>query len=231
MTRPSLTGFFAEMEQLLLTGARSATEVEDALGPSPSGTRRLALYRTLVARQRREVLTSFYSLVEDAARAVNLIADWNGLVDEYLRTHVPTHWEPNHFCEGFVEYLGAHAGLPPYLEELADYSWIRFKASIAEPSGNDVGMNRSLFVRRYAHDVLAFASEEQEAGRRTVPPRQVASTLLVFWSRTQHRVLVMRPSQDMLVAIKRRHDGEAFESDKADAELVAIGALGARTGS
>ena len=55
---------------------------------------------------------------------------WDELTGVFTRMHPPRHWEPNRFGEPMADFLGARraadSSLPPFLEELADYAFIRF---------------------------------------------------------------------------------------------------------
>lgn len=202
----------------------------------------MALYPMLVARQRRDVLDKLFRAVRVACRFVREDL-WDEIVRDFMVAHSPRHWEPNHFGEPMRAYLAARRKedptLPSYLEELADYAWIRFKVAVANVDEEDdgVGLDRTLFVRHYGHDVPSFVTA---SGRENVelPEGPVATpcTLIVCWSRTKHRVVVVTATPAALVVIGRRigrdpNEGGAVSEAaiwSAERELVDGGLLSER---
>ena len=237
-----LDTFFAVMGGFL-DGETSAEDVERALGPSPSGTARLALYAKLVGRQRRDVLDSLFPAVRHACASVRQ-GLWDELTRAFVRAHPPRHWEPNRLGEPMAEFLARqHQGdssIPGYLEELADYAYIRFAVATATPAADGVGLDRTLFVRRYEHDVVAFTRAVKGTTSAEWPssPAASACTLIVAWSTTALGVIELHPSLATLAAIGRRlgDDRAALradapsenEVDRADHDLVVRGVLGPR---
>jgi hypothetical protein len=239
---PTLPGFYAVMGSFL-DGDRSAAQVAEALGPSPSGLARLALYGELVRRQRQDVLDTLFSAVDAACRCLDA-GLWGEFTRTYLRVHPPTHPDPSRWGEHMAGFLAKSRAtdptLPLYLEELADYAYVRFAASVAPAPCDGVGLETALFVRRYAHDVAGFtrAVEAAHAEGDAAPPapRPVDLTILVGWSRVSQRLLELHPSLAALVALGRRV-GEPFlpreggpteaDVDAADRHLVSLGLLAA----
>jgi hypothetical protein len=215
MSAGTLAGFFAEMCPFLM-GEVTAEALVERLGPSPSGIARLALYPKLVARQHREILDGLFPAVRAGCR---LLGDglWNELTRDFVRANPPGHWEPNHLGQPFAEFLTARRergpSLPTWLDELADYAWIRFAAAVADPGPDDdgVALDCALFARRYAHDVVAFTTQvvEHPDSPPAVPPQAAPRTVLVGWSHAPGGgVVVVDASLAALVAVARRsrHD-------------------------
>lgn len=227
--------FFGVMSGFL-AGDSTAADVERTLGPSASGTARLALYQELVTRQRRDVLDALFPAVSRACREIRA-GLWDELTSAFTRQHPPTHWEPNRFGAAFSDFLAdrreADASLPAYLEELADYAFVRFAVSVAVEPSDGVGLDASLFVRRYEHDVVALTRAVDSAG--ATASTAAPCTLIVAWSHTSHAVIELSPSLAILAAIGRRlGDARAQERpdapaeadvDAADRELVVRGVL------
>jgi hypothetical protein len=211
--KPSLAAFFAEMRPFL-AGQREATQVLGALGPSPSGEARFALYATLVARQRRGLLDQLYPAVRQHAELLRP-GLWAELCAAYERQHLPTHWEPNRFGEAFSTFLAERreataadpdaTPLPSYLEEMADFLWLRYQCGVALSGTDaaDTGFDRSLFVRSYEHDVLSLV-RAKEPRLPEGPPSPTPFPVLVCWSHTTARVFVTRPSLAVLFTLGRR---------------------------
>jgi hypothetical protein len=228
--------FFAAMAPFL-AGQTGAADVERTLGPSRSGTKRLGLYRTLVSRQYDDVLGSLFPAVRRASET-HRRGLWQTLTTGYARAHPPTHWEPNRFGAHFADYLAAERerdpDSPAWLEELADFSYTRYCASVAPEPADGVGLGARVHLRRYDHDVPTYAREAQEeasggdACRDRPEPTPV--TLLIAWSHTRHRVIEIAPSLATLAALGKRvgderamqrHDAPS-EAAVADAELQLI---------
>jgi hypothetical protein len=231
-----LDAFFAAAGAFMF-GAADAKDLTARLGPSPSGSKRLALYPELVRRQRRGILDGLFPAVHAACDLAQSHL-WDELARDYTRFYPPQHWEPNHFGDALSDFLAARreagAALPPYLEEIADYEYVRFAAGICDvPDGDDLALERGTFVRLYDHDVLSFVEQVGRSAPRPAPapPAKAPTPVLVGWSITQHRVLTLRPSGAALAAIARRAgrtipggiDSRAV--DGAERHLISIGIL------
>lgn len=184
----ALSEFFDAMTPMLL-GERDARAVEARLGPSPSGTARLAFYAVLARRDVASVLRQLFTATRRACDA----ASWRAIEDAYLATHRSTHWEPNRFGAAFPEHLRAWSDerpdVPAWLCELADYEQTRFEASTA--------IERVAYVRLYRHDVRVV-----HAGEAPTAPAQ--ATVLAIHRATSDRLVVTTPSAAELCAIARR---------------------------
>ncbi len=212
----ALDAFFLSMGELF-AGTITADELERRHGPSASGTKRLALYKTLVERQKRGVLDHFFASVRIASRLTSP-SRWEQLVTRFLETHTPAHWEPNQFALQMLAYLQGSpeqecGGLPPYLVELADHACTRFSAmSAAAPAGREAGIERRLFVRQYTHAVAEFAlTAEKQPWACTQPPPAEGLPILVVRSVRTGRLLTRKPSVTALIALGLR-DGVSLPS-------------------
>lgn len=215
-------------------------ETVAALGPSPSGNARLALYPELVRRQQRGVLDRFFASVRAACEAYQPKL-WDRLVEAFILETAPRHWEPNRYAEPFPAFLEARRklepSLPPVLLELADFAWIRFSAMIAEHSGgSDPELGRAVFVRHYTHEIPKYAlAVEDGSSKLDGSPERSPCTVLVCRSRHTARLEIVRPSLVALIALRRREMPNGplqlpdrlteVEVDREDAALVELGVL------
>ncbi|MDP3153396.1 MAG: hypothetical protein Q8N23_12030 [Archangium sp.] len=196
-----LDDFLKEMAGLL-DGSRSARQVERVLGPSASGSRRLALYATLVERQQHGVLDDFYAAVKVAAGP-----RFSPLREAYLRAYPPRHWVPSRAAAQFPSFL-EQRGAGAALVELADFAWSRHVVSMA-PNTDDVS---ELIVRHYTHAVRAFTREVERDGKTSGRPLNVPETWLLGRSRQTAEVVIVEPSLAALVVIQVLQD-RAWSAD------------------
>ena len=160
---PSLERFFEHMVPFL-EGRTNTGQLTDVLGPSASGLKRLTFYRTLICRDTAWILGGLFPATR-AACDLHQAGLWDDLVARYSREHYPVHWDPNPFGAQFAEYIEALAEsgepIPSYLYETADYEWISYATGVAPDlspaDAEDIGLDRTLFVRHYAHNIPQFA--------------------------------------------------------------------------
>jgi hypothetical protein len=200
VTAVALEGFFAEMSALL-SGQRSAAACEAVLGPSPSGTERLALYVKLVERQHQAALDSLFRAALVAAATWDR-ARTNELRASFFRAVPPAHWSPATVAAPFAAYLAAQ-GAPADVVELADFALVRHEVLRAPLSDAVDG----LAVRHYTHAVREFTlgvdTGEITAGR----PAPTASTWLLARHRATAELVLIVPSLATLVALQVIADG------------------------
>jgi hypothetical protein len=244
---PSELARFFERMQPFLERKHSVESLVGALGPSPSGNARLALYPEFIRRQKRNILDSFFSATRAACDAARP-GLWNTLAESFVQETAPTHWEPNHYAEVFLKFLTKRQSEDPsmraYFVELAEYAWTRFAAMIARhPEGLDPGVDTAIFVRQYSIDVESYshaaeASPPVTSGTGVSEPIEIPCTLLICRSRISHRLTIVRPSLAALIALRKREVPEGMLTlpagltpeaiDAEDAALVVLGALAAR---
>ncbi|MEO7091934.1 MAG: hypothetical protein ABI175_01710, partial [Polyangiales bacterium] len=187
--------FFAEMGELL-AGRKTAAQCEAVLGPSPSGTMRLAVYAKLVDRQQRGALASLF-------RAALVAADsWDPRRSEelragYLSTFPPAHWAPSVVAAPFADYLIAN-GAPADVIELADFARTRFEVLRAPASDGIDG----LAVRHYTHAIHTFTHQVERAGLTSGRPTSEATTLILGRHRETADFVVITPTLAMMVALQ-----------------------------
>ena len=191
----ALATFFAEMGPFL-RGERSAEDVLAVLGPSPSGTARFAQYAELVSRQRRGILDRFYR----SAAAIDPVR-FASLRDDGLRRHPPSHWSPNEVAGQFAAHVAEREDVDEAVRELVDFAWIRFRSMHTAHVPEEEGLDASLFVRHYAHDVTSFSNEvEAHPARRALLVRKPV-TLIVTRHRIDGSLVVVTPSLSALLAL------------------------------
>jgi Putative DNA-binding domain len=193
------------------------TDVAEAtrlLGPSPSGSARLALYPEFIRRQKRDLLDHFFASVRSACMTLDSTL-WERVAEDYVREVAPRHWEVNHYAGPFVDFLEARqthdAAVPEYLVELADFAWIRFLSMIAEhPESQGTALGSAFFLRHYTHEIPVYARAAERRYLRTgTLPDAVPCTVLVGRSRKAPRIVILRPSLAALVALRRREVPDA----------------------
>jgi hypothetical protein len=243
MPLSDLAHFFESM-QPFLERKHSVETLVSALGPSPSGNARLALYPEFIRRQKRNVLDSFFRATRAACDAASP-GLWHTLAEVFVRETPPTHWEPNHYAELFLNFMikrqSEDPSVKPCFVELAEYAWTRFAAMIAKhPEGLDPGVDTAIFVRQYGFDVERYsqAAEESASVLSVSEPAQSPCTLLICRSRISQRLSIVRPSLAALIALRKREvpdatltlpaglTPEAIEAE--DAALVLLGVVAAR---
>src|SRR5262245_61618954 len=152
-----LPAFFETMLPFLM-GELTPGDVTALLGQCPSGEERLALYQTLIRRERAGVLRSLFPATRRLAKRVAPGA-WEELEREHLARYRSTCWEPNRVGESFpglVEESSVENPELAVLAEVADHEWIRFLVTL--DGGGDV------HFRAYDHDVARYV----EIGRAHV---------------------------------------------------------------
>jgi hypothetical protein len=224
----SLSEFFDAVVPML-RGETSSAEFEARVGSSRSGSRRVSFYRTLMRRNVRLLLGALYPHTRRAALGESPEL-WSNLVDRFDASHPASHWDVNEFGRPFPDFLGelARAGeVPACLEELADYEWICFAVGV-EPDENvrGLGLDRTLYVREYDHDVPSFVKKEE-----TGLPRAGSSVVIVYRSPEDKRARFLRPTPVELCVIARRQGTEPPDTlsrealAAAEQKLVSLGVI------
>ncbi len=190
--------FFLQMAAML-EGRRSASEVEAVLGRSDSGTQRLGLYATLVARQQWAVLDEFYVAAKVAADTPRR-GRFAKLREAFLRQHPPSHWSPARAAEHFGQFLESQS-VTAELIELVDYAWTRHQVLHARASDP-----ARLAVRHYTHRVRDFSRQVEAEGRASGRPVKEPETCLIGTSRETAALVVLEPSIAALVVLQVLED-------------------------
>jgi hypothetical protein len=200
MSSQSLSAFFDEFIPYVM-GEHTLAALENRLGPSRSGSLRMEVYAGVVLKNLRIALEAMYPSVKRAAEAVRR-GLWDELVAAFLTAHPPRHADPNRCGEALASFLSerreAVGGLPPFLEELADYEHARFRVHTAREPGPE----RTIVVRRYAHDVPAYATVGAEEATRRIPAA-TPITVVIYRSTKTLKTGVLAPSKAQLCAIAK----------------------------
>ncbi len=165
MTNPllppqDLERFFSAFAAMLELRS-SAAEVEQSVGSSASGTHRLGFYGVLARRSRFLALRQLCPALRHCALSYDPPL-WEELVVRYARAHPPDDPDPNRFGAKLSDFLDAwsqeNTRVPAYFAEVADFEYSEWAVGIEdfEPSSADVGLDRTLRVRHYDHDVARF---------------------------------------------------------------------------
>lgn len=180
---PGLASFFAHAGRFLVCGEGSAEDVERALGPSTSGTPRLALYATLVERQQLEALDTLFPATRRALDAITP-GSFRALAKRYARAHRSAIAHPGGLGERFPAFVaglvaangacdGSRAALrAPWAPELTDAERVRYELSTSSVPLPDEGFDPVFALRRYTHAVHLVREE--------APIPEVRSVSLLF---------------------------------------------------
>lgn len=196
----SLSRFHETMTDFM-SGRIGAERVEEILGPSPSGTQRLALYPVLVRRQWNGVFDHFYrALGKEVERSHP--GRFPRLRDDYLEACPPRHWEPNRNVLGLPAHLDTQPDVPMLWIELADFAVCRFEAMHADRT--DVPrMDQDLFVRHYEHDVVGTTLRIERGEASKEPSTKTPCTVVFARHVRTGRLVVTTPSFAALVGLGR----------------------------
>ncbi len=219
----------------------SPEDVERELGASPSGTKRLGFYGVLARRNRFIALRQLCPAARQAALALTPPA-WEGLVLRYTAQHQPSHPDPNRFAEQLSDFIAAEREggrpLPVYLEEIVDFEFTEWLVGVLdfEPTLADPGLDRTVHVRHYSHDIAAFVADFRAGTAKPAPTPQDRAVLIYRDVRTQWARSFF-PTPLGLAALARRAgrnlaipDEMAAALDDAERELERHGILVARDG-
>lgn len=153
---PSLTRFVDAFVPML-EQRRTAAEVESIVGASASGTHQLRFYRVLAERARFIVIRDVFPGLRHLARSLGV---WGDLVHDFFAAHPPSDADPQVAGAQLSEFIEGwrSADLPSSLEEVADFEYCSWTVGVDlfEPTADDPGLDRTLFVRHYEHDVPRF---------------------------------------------------------------------------
>jgi len=216
---------FHEHVSSFLKGETSAEQFAGAVGESVSGRSRVQFYRTLIKRNVALILGQLHGATRTAAERYRP-GLWSELIDEYARAHPPDHYDPSRFGAHLSAFLAARrqggASLPAYLEEVADYQWCCYSVGVARstPCGADIGLERTLFVRQYDHEIPAFVRAALAEPADPLEPKPGVTTVLVYRHPETLRAKAYYPSP-LGLAVIGRFAGRAVPLDGIDAARIA----------
>lgn len=202
--------------------ALALREHPDHVPRDAEGPRGLHLYTELVFRQKELLVRSLFPNLCRALRALPL--SFRHLVFEYATHYPPKSAYPNDWLEHFADYLGScrekegPSTYPSYLEELADFEFLCHQVTRFTPD-HGIGLHRTLHVRHYAHDILAFT----EGG--IAAPVLGPSTVVVYLHRTLLQRRFFRATHADVVAIARASGVDVGAPSLNDALLQRAGVL------
>jgi hypothetical protein len=211
-----LETFFGAMVGML-AGHRSASDIEQVLGRSPSGTDNLGFYAELVRRNLDKILRDVFGHVHALVLQSGDAATWRALARDYTRDHPPTGNVPNAFAAAFPQWL-ARRGAQTW-SEIADFEWLRVRTHHA-PDGDDDGFERRLFFRQYTFDVPGWIAAHARDASTPIPAASPCIAV-VFRHHTTGLVGVHRPTPTGLAALARRA-GAALPAELGQLDPLAI---------
>ena len=149
----SLDTFFTTIGPFL-TGDSDVAALERTFGPLPSGADDYRFYQHLLEYDHQRDLALLYPATRAAVDRAGV--NWWSLCAEFFRACPPRGYSVPHLGEGFADWLTTrrHPQLPAGIDALTDLTWTRFLARTAS-DGDDVGLNRRLFIRHYTTDPVA----------------------------------------------------------------------------
>ena len=215
---------FHEGASAFLKGETSAEQFSGSVGASPSGLDRVRFYRTLMKRNVALILGQLHAATRTAAERYRP-GLWTELTYDYVRVHPPDHYDPGRFGQHFSAFLSARrldgADFPAYLEEVADYQWCGYAAGVATttPTRDDIGLERTLFVRQYDHEVPAFVRAVVSDSQPPARPKLGQTTVLIYRHPETLRAKVYYPSP-LGLAVIGRCAGSAVSLDGINARRI-----------
>lgn len=165
---------------------------------------------------------------------------WEELVLSYTAAHPPDHPDPNRFAARLSDFIAAErtAGrsFPSYLEELADFEFTEWLVGVAdfEPTPYDPGLDRTIFVRHYSHDVPGIVTGFRD-GKSLQALAEEPRAVVIYRDASTQWARSFFPTPLDLAALARRAgrplaipDAMLPAIEAAEAELERHGILGSR---
>lgn len=226
--RDSLAAYFGAMRAHLHGEDVPALRAPfHADSPAARDGRGLSLYRWLVLEDRRALLNDAAPL---ARRACGPDA-WEALTTSFVLTQPTPGWDTSAYADAFPAFLQARAeaaGAQPFVAELAETSILLRRAYLSELPLDAPALERSVFVRMFAHDVSAVSVDAP------IPPARATALILYRCIRSGHarttsataaRVVALAEALGEALApgLREAISSEALAS--AHAELVQLGVL------
>lgn len=222
-----------------LVGQIPIDTVESQLGPSSSGSRRFAFYRTLVRNDHHGFMEKLYGFTQDV-----LQDHFSGCVSRYLTAHPPDHWEPNQTGARFPEWLRHDSEailIAPWIGDLAQYEWFEFVVYTDPTPDNPVesglSLNSTMRALKFEFDVPGWITSGRPLAEPNPGPARRDLILLMYRdSRTlQCKFLEATPWTQLIVTSLENGDdplrvataagADAETATQAILELTRVGLL------
>lgn len=195
----------------------------DAAAEGPLATS--AVYNNFVFRQKESLAAGLLGPVKVAWETQG--GRFRDLVFAFAQAHPPQHWDPNMFLEPFAGFLSERRAaegatrFPAYLEEIADLCFLRYRVMLSD-FGPGVGLDETLFVRHYHHDVIGFVREVDEAKGTATFPSAGEQTVVVCRSRSdqRRREFVATPADMSALAVRLGLAPTSTPEDTRQAEIA-----------
>jgi hypothetical protein len=166
---------------------------------------------------------------------------WHELVMRFVSRQMPVHRDPNELARDLSDFLASERAngwsIPAYLEEIADFEFSEWAVGVHpfESSVDDPGLERTLLVRSYSHDIPAFVNAFRTRGAGALPA-PVPTNVLIYRHVSTNLPCTFFPTALGLAVVARRA-GKALalpavtaaSLDEAERELERHGVLRART--
>jgi hypothetical protein len=229
MVDQNLADFFVQMTAFL-NGQGERDDAFMGLGDSPSTSDRFLWYHNMVRTNPDRLLASIYDIVQvhggDAA--------FRKCCKYHRSTHVPNHWDIPRLALGFASSVERvckdDSEIPPTLSLIADWEELlfRLRTFACEPI-SDSGLNPSVEVRQYTHDVHGYRkSIRADAAASILEEKQV--TYVAYRDEEDGRIRIFVPTLPQLLLIawaKKEVSAEEFHEVQLpdgfmDTALVAL---------
>ena len=197
-----------DARQWLVSGANTlemppclkSVNLEILRAADPDG---VALYGRMINYGHHDVMDSIFPYCSQL-----LGDDWYEVVEEYLLRFPPDHYNLNHICRHFAEFLSkygqVHLKRFPFLSELADYEWLELEKiedtapfvcgdnSLISSPEQIITMapivNATMVIRYYKYPIAEIAAR-LESGRKVRKKTQPQDTYLaIFRDPETHKV-------------------------------------------
>jgi len=182
------------------------------------------LYAGLLNFGHHDVMRSIYPLC-----AKLLGKNWDKIVDDYLSTHPPDHFNLNRTAKRFPIFaqsnLSQYKAKFPYLAELADYEWIEMEILEIEAGAPKSDLenlerpehftdyrpivNPAMIMRHYQYPIIAIAERIEASKHKPTKVKPGESDVVVFRSPETHgcRFLSVGPVAAKIIETARADRG------------------------
>ncbi|HVY46384.1 MAG TPA: hypothetical protein VHB21_10920 [Minicystis sp.] len=178
----------------------------DKVGPSASGTKRLALYPHIVLGDNRALLNKMFLGAQKATDRYRL-GLWDRWLDEFQRQNPPTDWRVRLYGAPLFEFVKAKRAADPhqplYLEELVDLAYTRASVLCHPVVEGDEVMDKTVFVRQYTHTTPQYLNAVVDDPDIALPEAK-PTIVIVFRSLKTQRPRFLYPNLGVMLALARR---------------------------
>jgi len=186
------------------------------------------LYASLLNYGHQDVMLSIFPLC-----AKLLHKQWEEIVDDYLETYPPNHFNLNRMAQRFAEYLDKHRPKLKkrfaYIVELADFEWLELelleKDEVAPQSDLETLqspeqfttyapiVNPALALRRYNYSIIKIAEEIETSERKPRNSSRTATNIVVYRDPQGNRSRFLEVGSVAAAVIEKAQSGNSPYSE------------------